>query len=316
MKTPIALIIDDAAPRVFVFREHAKTPFTKDGRPLLDNVPNSFLDRFCDAVERYGIAGKFSVVPSPGGRGDIVNGLDGFPREELDYWLDTVKRRITPTFALCPEMINHWQAVNLTDGGYYEENEAEWSQHQDRTALIPYITRALQLCRDAGLDCTGVTSPWDFGVKVEDEYAFSIGAAMEAVYGRTESWYFCRGKYEQPDARPWISLRDRKRTVVAIPGTIHDRFWQSMDTTDVSDAYVSWIADKYISADGKSGEILNVLNTNGYPILTTHWQSLFSNGAETGLKALAEVARRVEEHLSDRVVWTHFDALMRETIDA
>ncbi|MBR6747537.1 MAG: hypothetical protein IKM07_01250 [Clostridia bacterium] len=89
-----------------------------------------------------------------------------------------------------------------------------------------------------------------------------------------------------------------------------------MDTTDVSDAYVSWIADKYISADGKSGDILDVLNTNGYPILTTHWQSLFSNGAETGLRALAEVARRVEEHLSDRVVWTHFDALMRETIDA
>ena len=67
-KIPISLIIDDPAPRVFVYYEHADNRFTRDGRPLLDNVPNSFLIDFCDVIERYGIRGKYSVVPVPGGR--------------------------------------------------------------------------------------------------------------------------------------------------------------------------------------------------------------------------------------------------------
>ena len=46
-KVPISLIIDDPAPRVFVYYEHADSRFTADGRPLVDNVPNSFLQDFC-----------------------------------------------------------------------------------------------------------------------------------------------------------------------------------------------------------------------------------------------------------------------------
>ena len=65
-----------------------------------------------------------------------------------------------------------------------------------------------------------------------------------------------------------------------------------------------------LTADGKAGEILRVLNTNGYLILVTHWQSLMSNGLGTGLRVMEEVARRIEEHLSDRVVWMSFSEIL------
>lgn len=65
-KIPISLIIDDPAPRVFVFYEHSDTHKTKDGRPLLGEVPNQLLYDFCDVMEKYGLRGKFSVVPMPG----------------------------------------------------------------------------------------------------------------------------------------------------------------------------------------------------------------------------------------------------------
>ena len=59
MPTPITLLVDDSCPLVHVYRYHWKdvhhrTPQTEAGRPLLDMIPNSFLDRFCDVVERRG----------------------------------------------------------------------------------------------------------------------------------------------------------------------------------------------------------------------------------------------------------------------
>lgn len=317
MKTPIALNIDDAAALVYLGKEHAASPIARDGRPYVDFIPNSFLDHFCDVVERYGIAGKMSIVPAPCGRGDIANGLDGFSREDLTYWLDTVKRRLSSHFSFGPEMITHTRAVNLADGSLLDENEAVWSQHQTRETLTPYITRALTIGRDAGINYTGVTSPWNFGVEVEDEYVAAVAASMEAVYGRHDSWYFCRSLHEQPNARPWVALNDGKYRVAAMPGTVRDYFYLTMDQSFASlgkDERISAVADKFITADGTAGYIIDVLNTNGYPMITSHWQNFFSNGAESGLAVLAEVAARVEKHLSDRVVWTPYEVLMRQTL--
>ena len=167
-KMPISLIIDDPAPRVFVYYEHADTHFTKDGRPLLDEVPNSFLNDFCDVIERYGIKGKFSVVPMPGGRGDLVNGIPGFDKSEIDEWLATVRTRVAKNFSICPEILTHAKAVDLETGALLDMNENVWSRTQTVSTLTPYISKALELHKNAGLPVSGVTSPWDFGIEVED----------------------------------------------------------------------------------------------------------------------------------------------------
>ena len=71
------------------------------------------------------------------------------------------------------------------------------------------------------------------------------------------------------------------------------------------------IADELITLNGKSGQIIRVLETDGYPILITHWQSLASNGLFTGLRVLDEVGRRVNLLLSDRVEWMSFEEITR-----
>lgn len=314
-KVPISLIIDDPAPRVFVYYEHSHTKMTKDGRPLVDNVPNEFLFKFCDVMEKYGIKGKYSVVPIPGGRGRIDEGIPGFRYSEIQEWLDTVKSRVGKYFDFCPEILTHAGYMDLATGKMMEEWENKWSFRQTNKELTPYIALALQILKNVDINATGVTSPWDFGVKVEDEYAKAIALAMDEIHGKKESWYFCRDLCDQPNAKPWIAYKDEERTVVSIPATINDKFWQGMDTTDTSEEYVKNIADYYITEDGKSGRIIEVLDTNGWPILLSHWQSLFSNGAETGLRILDLVAKRVEEHLSDRVEWTSHSEMMRRTLE-
>ena len=185
-KIPISLIIDDPAPRVFVYYEHATTRFTRDGRPLVNEVPNAFLDDFCAVMERRGLKGKFSVVPMPGGRGDIVNGIPGFDKAEIDAWLETVRTRVMKNFSLCPEILTHAQAVNLETGALLPLNERDWAQDKDRTVLTPYIAKGLELLKEARVPATGVTSPWDFGIEVEDEYVAAISEAFAQVHGKTD----------------------------------------------------------------------------------------------------------------------------------
>lgn len=310
-KLPISLIIDDPAPRVFVYYEHASSRILPDGRPLVNEVPNQFLLDFCDVIEKWGMKGKFSVVPMPGGRGDIVKGIPGFPQNEIEEWLEIARTRVAPRFSICPEILTHAAAVDLATGNMLDINEKIWAQSQTRETLTPYLARALALHREAHLPATGFTSPWDFGITVEKDYIAAIADAFDQELGKKDSWYFLHCLGGQSNIRPWVAMNDGEKRVVSIPATTGDHFWQTMNTTDASPEYISRIADELLSADGASGEIIDTMNRGCWPILITHWQSLFSNGLGTGLKVLSEVGRRIEIHLSHRVEWLSFEEIMQ-----
>ncbi len=310
-KVPISLIIDDPAPVVSVYHAHSDTGYTLDGRPLIPHVPNDFLRAFCSVVKDRGLKGKFSVIPMPGNQGDILNGLHGVEDALVKEWLELVKERLVPAFTVGPEMLSHHKAVDIATGEAMDLREDVWASTKDRSQLAPYIAHALSLVRKAGFDAFGVTSPWMFGLEVEDEYAASISKAVYQTSGKTEAWYFLRGLRNVPNARPWVAHEEEGRTVVSIPATTSDHFWQTIDTTETGDEYVNRIADELITEDGTEGEIIRVLETGGYPIFITHWQSLFSNGLRTGLRALDEVGRRIQTNLSERVEWMSFEEVLQ-----
>lgn len=309
MKTPVSLIVDDAAPYISVYYTHAGKERISDGRPLLKYYPNEFFFRFCDIAERYGLRGKFSVVPMPGNLGDINHGIEGVPDGILREWLDGVKTRLVPAFSVCPEMLTHNHAVDLKTGAALAPNEQEWASTKDRTELTPYIAKALSILCEAGFSPAGVTSPWMFGIEVEDEYAAAISDALYEVTGRDTGWFFMRSR-KGPGAKPWVEIGTDARTLVAVPATLSDRFWPSIDSSREGEEYSTEIADRLISKDGKSGEIIDVLESGGWPVLLSHWQSLMSNGRLTGLRALEKIAGRIEEHLSDRVEWKSCEEIM------
>lgn len=309
MKTPISWIIDDPAPVISVYFEHANKDTTADGRPLIPTYPNEMLFEFCDIIEKHGIRGKFSVIPMPGNKGDIVNGIEGVEQEKLTEWLECVKTRVMPAFSVGPEMLTHHKAVDLATGEALSLNERDWASTQNSKTLIPYISKALSLLEQAGISSIGVTSPWDFGIEVEDEYEYSISCAVEKVTGSKKAWFFLRGLRDRPNAKPWVAREDDGRILVSIPATTRDRIWATIDTPRTDTDYINEIADMLITADGKDGEVIRVLETGGYPILITHWQSLMSNGLGTGLKIMDEIGRRINKHLSDRVEWMSFEQI-------
>ncbi|MCZ6681305.1 MAG: hypothetical protein O7E52_29145 [Candidatus Poribacteria bacterium] len=321
MPVPITFLVDDSCPLIHVYRfhkeeVHGSPPYTDDGRLLLDSIPNEFLDRFCDVVERHGIAGKFSIIPAPAGRGDILSGIEDYHPSVTREWMDTAKRRLSERFDFCPEMITHNLTADLSTGGYFDEGESTWSQKQDRRTLTPYLTKALEYLKAADIDATGVTSPWTFAMAVEDEYIHAIVAAQQAVYNRKLSWYFLYTLHDKPASKPWIAFQEGDTTLISIPSTVDDFWWQTIDSPRSDPEFVDGIADKIITKDGSRGKVREVLDAGGWPILLTHWQSLFSNGLETGLAVLDEVGKRINKVLAEAVEWKTCSELSRLICDS
>jgi hypothetical protein len=318
-RTPITLLVDDGCPLIHVYRNHwvdvhQRAPLTDDGRPLLETIPNAFLDRFCAVVERRGMAGKFSIVPAPAGLGDIVQGIAGFDPQLTRAWLDTARTRLGGRFDFCPEGLTHNLAIDLATGAALPEGEAAWSQTQNRTTLTPYLTRQLELLKAAGFDVTGITSCWVFGQQVEAEYIASIVAALPAVYQRDLSWFFLHIWHRYPAAKPYIAYGRAGATLVAINSTVDDLFWQTINCPRTDQAYLESVADQLLTSDGRGGAIRTVLDAGGWPILMTHWQSFFSNGLETGLAVLDILGQRINDTLAGEVEWLNCLELAERTL--
>ena len=262
-KLPITFIIDDSTPFVMTPYTNREPKFTADGRPLIRFSPLQMVYDFADIIDRQKMKGKFSVIPMAGNEGDIFNGFRDVDQAGVDEWLDCARRRIAPTFSICPEMLTHYKAVDLATGNALPEREDVWASTQDRTTLTPYVTKALEMIKQAGFDCHGVTSPWYFAKEVEDEYTAALSKAMFDVYGYKSAYYFLHQLRGVPGAKPWISYEDGDRCTVAIPGVTRDWFWETMDSTDTSDEYVSHVADHYITADGKAGCIIKEIDELG-----------------------------------------------------
>jgi len=142
-----------------------------------------------------------------------------------------------------------------------------------------------------------------FAEQVEPEYVAAIVAAQREVYGRTFSWYFLHIK-EDPMTKPWVAHRGES-TLVSIPAHGDDYLWDTIwkiGKPGVAD--IGTLADRYLTQDGKAGLIARAVQAGGWPVIVCHWQTLFSNGHETGLAVLDEVAERAARVYGDAVRWT------------
>jgi hypothetical protein len=305
---PVTLIIDDPAPCINVYwwhvaeRQKTDKPTLKSGEPVVRDVPVAFAAELAEVLRRRGIRGKFSVLPYPAGLGSIAQGLKGYSQADVDRWLTIVRREIAPRMDITPEILTHAKAVDLATHTLLSENEREWSTHQAAETLTPYIAEALKILKAVDLPANGVTSPWDFGSKVEPEYQRAILNAQQQVNGRRRSWYFLHQSGEL-SFQSKVVQRDADGWLVSIVSQCPDVFWQTMETTETSETYVRSIADQLLTEDGQGGRAADLFRAGTPVVMLAHWQSLFSNGRKTGLRVLDEVGRRVQTAWGTRARW-------------
>ena len=305
-RIPVTVILDDSGP-INTMYKHGGAHSRYAGIERVRNVPVAFLERFVAATQKLGMRGKFTLLPNPVGLGRIDEGIPGYPDEELERFLDIVRREIVPNWDITPEILTHWDALDLASGEWLDIHEDAWAVTQDADSLTAYFVYALEILKNVDVPANGITSPWRFGREVEEAYAEAVGRSLGKVFGVKEAWYFLHesSKVEEEWAR--IMERDAKAgtAVVSVVGGVQDAYWDCQYEVS-KDAGRDAIREKVegtLSADGNSGRIVELMDAKQPIIMVTHWQSMFGNGHEAGLEVMVETMERLNEHYGERIEW-------------
>ena len=309
-KTPISLIIDDGSPVDPLFYEIPgyETPFL---------VPQEFTAQVCDTFDKFGIRGKFTVIPMPSCLGRIDQSLKRVPPDHLAGFLKLMRDRIAPRFDITPEFLTHMRAYDLKKERFQHIYEDVWISGAPLEEVVAYFVLAFEILKNAGLPSTGITSPWSSGIDVEKKYAQALGEAQWRVFNRKLTWYFlhsigwgkprsCSVEYENPT---------RGQRVVSVPANCADIFWSMERPTKAERvSFIDEGINRLLAADGRTGRIRQLMESGHPVVLLTHWQSLFTQGTGLGLEGLRTLASRIQSVFGNSVEWVTCSELARRFV--
>ena len=315
LRTPLSLIIDDSCPVInkayyWIKQRHdwrlRNCPETRPSGweiyyDKLDKMPNAipaaFAARWGEWCVEQGIRGKFSIVPFPAGVGRVDKGFPGFPESELVDWLRVAKETIWRNFDLTPEMLSHTRVVDLKTWQLTEQWEQfEWV-NPPVDQLTDYIAAAMQLLKNVGIPCEGVTSPGNFGKEKEDAYAQAVLDASIRINNNSRPFYFL---WNVLDKMPTVPIhhakKDKGSAVASIVGCAGDWFGAT--------GYGTANPDLFITEDLQGGRLPAVLKKELPSILVGHWPCFYVND-QIGFKVLETVKSRLDAYDPDRTktIW-------------
>ncbi len=312
-RVPVSLIIDDST--CLVNLAHFGIPhfatawpdrYKQDWRSLPREIPDSFVRKFGEWCREHGVKGKYSIVPYPACVGWLDRCLPGWSQKELDDSLKLVRELMMPDWDIHPEMISHTWVINTKTGrpypertGYYIEN-AGWSQDKSADELADYMAYALQILKNVGLECEGITTPGGFGSQNRENLAKATLQSCRDVFDAEIPHYFRDLFTDEHSVAPLVQYAsgldgDDPKCVVSIIGCTGDWLggW---------DGLVLGSVDQHITEDLKGGRLPQVIDKGEPAILVCHWPGVYFNGQESGFNIFKEVVKRMHARY-DNLLW-------------
>jgi len=324
-RVPVSFIIDDSTCLVnlnkFAIPQFAAAWGDQSNyhryrwRDWPDEIPDDFVRQFGEWCGEHGVKGKYSVVPYPACVGRLDRELPGWTPREVEASLALVRTLMVPNWDIHPEMITHTRVIDLKTGHPYPERSPrfmenwEWTRARSVEELTDYLAYALQILKNVGLPCEGITTPGGFGNQVPAELAQATLQACRAVYHTAIPHYF-RDLYDTgtrsvaPRVLYAAGLEGPDpRCVVSIIGCTGD--WTGgWDCTEPEGA------DRYITADLRTGRLVEVIERGEPACLVSHWTGIYFNGAHTGFKIFQEVVKRLHQRF-DHLLWMKLSEIAR-----
>jgi hypothetical protein len=321
-RVPVSLIIDDSTCLVNLahfgipqFAETFPDQYKQEWRKLPREIPDSFVREFGEWSHENGLKGKYSIVPYPACTGWVNRFIPGWTQLELEDSLDLVRKIMMPDWDIHPEMVSHTRVIDIKTGKPFPSptpafmENWEWSQTKSADELAAYQAFALNILKDAGLTCEGMTTPGGYGSKNQDNLAISALDALRTVFG-TEIPHYFRDLFTEKG----VSVAPRvlhasgiggtdPRCVVSMIGCTEDWFgdWDGLHPGS---------ADKMITGDLLSGRMVEVIESGEPAIMVCHWPGIYFNGEKVGFGILKQVVQRLGQKY-DHLIWMKLSEIAR-----
>ena len=324
-RVPVSFIIDDstclvnlnkfAMPQFDAAWGGNNRTYHRDWRSWPDEIPDAFVRKFGEWCAGQGVKGKYSVVPYPACVGRLDGELPGWSPREVAASIDLVREVMVPNWDIHPEMVTHTRVIDLRTGHPYPERSLkfmenwEWTTGRSADEIAAYLAYALTILKNVGLPCEGITTPGGFASRALPQLAQATLQAVRSVFGAGIPHYF-RHAYDQgPESvAPRVEYASGldgpdPRCVVSIIACTGD--WTgNWDNTPPGGA------DKFITEDGRSGRLVEVIERGEPACLLAHWTGIWFNGAETGFRIFQEAVRRLHARF-DHLKWMKLAEISR-----
>lgn len=323
-RIPMTFIIDDSTCLVnmghfCIPQFHACYPdrevYQKPWHTFPREIPDSFVREFGEWCANQGVKGKYSIVPYPACVGWMDRELPGWSRKSLQSSLQLVRELMVPNWDIHPEMITHTRVIDLKTGRPMEAinpSTMENSYPQEKKSvdeLAAYLAYALQILKNCGLPCEGVTTPGGFGNMVKSELSLAAQQAVRDVFQAEIPHFFKYVVGNEASTEPTIEHVSGLGTsalnlTVNIPAGTGDWFggWEG----DVIPE-----PDRYATADGEAGRLIELIDSGQPAFFLCHWAGLYSNGTKAGFHAFQRVVNTVHAKYPDRLVWMKLSEIAR-----
>jgi hypothetical protein len=240
--------------------------------------------------------------------------LPGWSRQELAESLNLVRTLMLPDWDIHPEMVSHTRVIDTKTGRPYAEASPrfmenwQWSDGKSVDELAEYMRYALQVLKNVGLPCSGVTSPGGFGGRVPAEMAQATLQACRDVFQVEIPHYFRDIFTDRRSVAPRVEYASQldgpdPKCVVSIIGCTGDWFggWDGMTPGS---------ADLFISKDLKSGRLVDVIARGEPALLVCHWPGMYFGGEEVGFRVFQETVARLQARY-DNLIWMKLSDIAR-----
>ena len=312
-RVPVSLIIDDSTCLVNLahfgiphFHEVFPDRYKQDWRKLPREIPDAFVRKFGQWCREHKVKGKYSVVPYPACVGWMDRDIPGWSKKELDESLKLVREFMMPDWDIHPEMVTHTWVIDTKTGRPYPERSERfmenwgWSQDKSVDELTDYMSYALRILKNVGLDCEGITTPGGFGNQNRDNLAKATLESCRNVFGVEIPHYFRHLYTDDRSVAPRVEYASGltgpdPKCVVSIIGCTGDWFggWDGLSPGSV---------DRFITEDLRGGRLPKVIDKGEPAVLVCHWPGIYFNGEEVGFNIFKEVVRRIHARY-DNLFW-------------
>ena len=331
-RVPASFIIDDSTCLVNMayyglpqFMEawpgHRKKFRDTDWKSWPQEIPDSFVRKFGTWCRENGVKGKYSIVPFPACVGWVDRVMPGWSRQELRASLKLVREFMMPDWDIHSEMITHTRVIDLktgrpleqkADGTYWMENGG-WTGERSTDEIANYIAYSLRMLKNVDLPCEGFTTPGGFGNPRQDRLSQAGLQAVKSVFGTEVPHYFKyvvdKGTKTEPRVEFAKGLRGPSpECMVNIPSCTGDWFggWTGIDYGDEAAG-----VDRLITADGKGGRMVEVIEAGAPAAMLCHWPGMYCNGTEVGYRIFQGAVKRVNARYGERVIWMKLTEMAR-----